>query len=146
MSTEPTLFVIDDDEAVRLAIEMLLKSVGLHAKSYASAVDFLDAYDPKQSGCLVLDLRMPGMSGLALQETLATRQVEIPIIFITGHGDVVQVCRFGSGHFKNCRSAPLLAQVTLKVESAARTVCQGDDAVVQCLFAANFHQPRRPGT
>ena len=93
MSTEPTVFVIDDDDAVRLAIEMLLKSVGLQAKSYASAVDFLDAYDPKQSGCLVLDLRMPGMSGLALQETLATRQIEIPIIFITGHGDVPTAVR-----------------------------------------------------
>ena len=93
MSTEPTVFVVDDDEAVRLAIQMLLKSVGLQAMSYASAVDFLDAYNPSQSGCLVLDLRMPGMSGLALQETLATRRIEIPIIFVTGHGDVPTAVR-----------------------------------------------------
>lgn len=93
MSTDPTVFVVDDDEAVRLSIEMLLKSVGLQAKSYASAADFLDAYDPRQFGCLVLDLRMPGMSGLALQETLAARQAEIPIIFITGHGDVPTAIR-----------------------------------------------------
>lgn len=66
----------------------LLKSVGLNSKIYASAEDFLKHYDPSRPGCLVLDLRMPGTSGLALQETLAARQVQIPIIFITAHGDV----------------------------------------------------------
>ncbi len=93
MSTEATVFVVDDDEAVRQALELLLESVGLTAQTYASAEDFLQAYDAARPGCLVLDVRMPGTSGLALQEQLAGRGVDIPIIFITGHGDVSTAVR-----------------------------------------------------
>ena len=98
MSTEATVFVVDDDDAVRQALDLLLESVGLTAQTYASAEDFLQAYDPGRPGCLVLDVRMPGTSGLALQELLAARGVDIPIIFITGHGDVSTAVRAMKAH------------------------------------------------
>jgi FixJ family two-component response regulator len=84
----PIVFVVDDDEAVRNSLRLLLKSVGLSATAVASAQQFLSNYDPAQPGCLVLDVRMPGMSGLELQEQLNLRGAIIPVIFITGHGDI----------------------------------------------------------
>lgn len=86
--TNPTIFVVDDDEAVRNSLRFLLKSVGLTAVTLASADEFLKSYKPEQAGCLVLDVRMPGMSGLELQQELNLRGAMIPVIFITGHGDV----------------------------------------------------------
>jgi FixJ family two-component response regulator len=85
---QPAVFVVDDDSAVRSSIRMLLKSIGVAATSMASAQEFLDSFDPAQPGCLVLDVRMPGMSGLELQEQLNMRGAILPVIFITGHGDV----------------------------------------------------------
>src|SRR5215469_14520234 len=82
----PTIFVVDDDEGVRNSLRFLLKSVGLVARSLASASEFLEVYRPNQPGCLVLDVRMPGMSGLELQQQLNLRGATIPVIFITGHG------------------------------------------------------------
>src|ERR1700758_626257 len=84
----PTVFVVDDDEAVRSSLRLLLKSVGLAATALPTAQEFLAKYDPQQPGCLVLDVRMPGMSGLELQEQLNVRGAMIPVIFITGHGDI----------------------------------------------------------
>lgn len=84
----PTIFVVDDDDAVRSSLKLLLKSVGLSATAVASAKDFLATYDQSQPGCLVLDVRMPGMSGLELQEQLNLRGAMLPVIFITGHGDI----------------------------------------------------------
>jgi len=84
----PTVFVVDDDEAVRGSLRLLLKSVGLAATTLPTAQEFLAKYDPEQPGCLVLDVRMPGMSGLELQEQLNVRGAIIPVIFITGHGDI----------------------------------------------------------
>jgi len=84
----PTIFVVDDDEGVRNSLRFLLKSVGLMTRALSSASEFLDSYRPSQPGCLVLDVRMPGMSGLELQEQLNLRGATIPVIFITGHGDV----------------------------------------------------------
>lgn len=86
--TEHTIFIVDDDEAVRGALEMLVKSVGLSAETFDSAIAFLDQYDPKKSGCLILDVRMPVMGGLELQQELRKRKSALPIIFITGHGDI----------------------------------------------------------
>jgi FixJ family two-component response regulator len=83
-----TVFVVDDDEAVRGSLKLLLKTLGLPVQAYASAQEFLEGFDARRSGCLVLDIRMPGMSGLELQEELNTRGAMLPIIFITGHGDV----------------------------------------------------------
>jgi len=84
----PTVFVVDDDEGVRNSLRFLLKSVGLQTQTLASASEFLDTYKPSQPGCLVLDVRMPGMSGLELQQQLNLRGAVIPVIFITGHGDI----------------------------------------------------------
>jgi two-component system, LuxR family, response regulator FixJ len=84
----PVVFIVDDDEAVRSSLRLLLKSVGLVPSALASAREFLDKYDPAQPGCLVLDVRMPELSGLELQEQLNLKGAVLPVIFITGHGDV----------------------------------------------------------
>jgi RNA polymerase sigma factor (sigma-70 family) len=84
----PTVFVVDDDDAVRSSLRLLLKSVGIAAVAYGSAQEFLAAYEAEQPGCIVLDVRMPGMSGLEMQEQLNLRGAMIPVIFITGHGDI----------------------------------------------------------
>lgn len=99
---EPTVFVVDDDAAVRQSFEWLVGSVGLRTETYASARDFLDAYDPARPGCLVLDVRMPGMSGLELQERLAADGVTLPVIVVSGYGDVptaVRVMKHGAVDF-----------------------------------------------
>lgn len=87
--TQPTLVhLVDDDASVRAAVEDLLASVGLDTRSYASAADFLERARLDAPGCLVLDVRMPGMNGLDLQQELQRRGLALPIIFITGHGDI----------------------------------------------------------
>ena len=88
-----TVFVVDDDEAVRDSLEMLLRSVDIEVETYPDAAEFLDAHDPKRAGCLVLDIRMPGISGLDLQQKLCEKGALLPIIFITGHGDVPMAVR-----------------------------------------------------
>lgn len=88
MSAQPVVFLVDDDHGVRETLHQMLEHEKLLVKSYPAAQAFLDDYDPAVPGCLVLDVRMPGMSGLELQEILAERQIKIPIIFITGYGDV----------------------------------------------------------
>ena len=100
--SEPTVFVVDDDPAVLRGLRLLMKSVKLNVKTYLSAQEFLDGYDPAQPGCLLLDLRMPGISGLELQEILQTRNILIPIIIITGYGEVpaaVQAMKRGAVDF-----------------------------------------------
>ncbi len=87
------VFVVDDDEAVRDSLGMLLRSVGLETELFGSANEFLDAFDSPRPGCLVLDVRLPGMSGLDLQRELAARDSDLPIVFITGHGDVPMAVR-----------------------------------------------------
>jgi two-component system response regulator FixJ len=84
----PTVIVVDDDDAVRTSLRLLLKSVGLPVETHGSAHEFLAAFDADRPGCLVLDIRMPGMSGLELQAKLAEEHAIVPIVFITGHGDV----------------------------------------------------------
>jgi len=83
-----TVFIVDDDFGVRSSIRMLLKSIGIAATPLGSAQEFLAAFDAAQPGCLVLDIRMPTMSGMELQQQLNLRGATIPVIFITGHGDV----------------------------------------------------------
>ena len=84
----PLVIVIDDEEAVRSSLTLLLRSVNLPTAAYASALGFLSHYVPDQPGCLVVDVHMPGMSGLELQQNLNLRGAMVPIIFITGHGDI----------------------------------------------------------
>ena len=88
MNRTATVHVVDDDEALRSSLRLLLKSVGLPTITYESARDFLVGYEADQPGCLVLDVRMPGMSGPELQEELNRRGAMIPVIFVTGHGDI----------------------------------------------------------
>ena len=91
--SEPTVFIVDDDQAVARSLRWLIETVRLRVETYGSAQSFIDGYDPARPGCLVLDVRMPGMSGLELQERLAAQRIHIPIIFITGHGDVQMAVR-----------------------------------------------------
>ena len=93
MSNEATVFVIDDDQDVREALQLLMESVGRPVELYASTSRFLDAFDPERPGCILLDVRMPGMSGLDLQARLAAERLHPPIIVITGHGDVPMAVR-----------------------------------------------------
>lgn len=88
MDTRPTVFLVDDDQAVRNALEMLLETAQHRTESFATAEAFLEACDPDRPGCLVLDIRMPGISGMRLQEMLAARNIILPVIFLTGHGNV----------------------------------------------------------
>jgi FixJ family two-component response regulator len=88
MTPEPTVFVIDDDKAVRHFLRGLIASVNLRVEAYASAQEFLAAYRSSSPGCLLLDIRMPGMSGLELQQELSVRGIDLPVIVLTGHGNV----------------------------------------------------------
>jgi two-component system, LuxR family, response regulator FixJ len=86
--TKPLIYVVDDDDTFRKSLQWLLESVGLAVRTFSNAAEFLEAYVPGSPGCLVLDIRMPGMSGLQLQDQLASRGIGLPVIFLTGHGDV----------------------------------------------------------
>jgi two-component system response regulator FixJ len=86
--SKPTIYVVDDDPSIRDATELMLKSMGFNVKTFSSAQDFLRVDLKQDLGCLVLDVRMPGMSGLDLQEKLASAETPLPVIFITGHGTV----------------------------------------------------------
>jgi two-component system, LuxR family, response regulator FixJ len=96
-AAEPTVFVVDDDHAVRQALSLLMRSVALPVETYASAQAFLDHCDGKRAGCVVLDIRMPGLSGLELQDEMLRRGIALPLIFITGHGDVAMAVRAMKG-------------------------------------------------
>jgi FixJ family two-component response regulator len=99
---ESVVFVVDDDSAVRCSLQRLVKSVGLNVKTYEVAQQFLDEFDPGTPGCLVLDVRLNGMSGLDVQRELARRGAGTPIIMISGHGDIptaVEAVRAGAIDF-----------------------------------------------
>ena len=87
------VFVVDDDAAMRQSLSNLIRSVGLRVEAFASAQEFLRSKRPDVPGCLVLDVRLPGLSGLDLQKRIAEADIEIPIIFITGHGDIPMTVR-----------------------------------------------------
>lgn len=120
-NTRPTVFVVDDDAAVRDALKLLLRSVGHAVETYGSAQEFLDAYGEDRPGCLVLDIRMPGMSGLELQQKLNEKHSILPIIFITGHGDVpmaVEAMQAGAVDFiqKPFRDQDLIDRINQALE------------------------------
>ncbi|WP_295587979.1 response regulator transcription factor [uncultured Lamprocystis sp.] len=102
MSTNPTVFVVDDDQAMRTSLQWLIESTGMQVKTFESADAFLSNFYPERAGCLLLDVRMPGMSGLELQSYLAREGYQLPVIIITGHGDVgmaVKAMRAGAMDF-----------------------------------------------
>lgn len=121
MSPQPVVFVVDDDVSVRDALRNLLRSVGLQVHTFATAMEFLSAGRPDAPGCLVLDIRLPGVSGLDLQRQLIEAKVPIPIIFLTGHGDIqisVRAMKAGAVEFltKPFRDQELLDAVHLAVQ------------------------------
>ncbi len=118
--------IVDDDQAVRDSLSFLMKSVGINHDTHASANDFLERFDAEQPGCIVLDIRMPGMSGLELQEMLNERKSITPIIFITGHGDVpmaVEAMQGGAVDFlqKPFRDQELLDRINSALEADRKT-------------------------
>jgi FixJ family two-component response regulator len=124
MTRPATVHVVDDDDAVRSSLRLLLKSVGLPTVAHASAHEFLAAWDADQPGCLVLDVRMPGMSGIELQAELNQRGAIIPVIFISGHGDIpmaVEVIQHGAFDFlqKPFRDQDLIDRVQRALASDA---------------------------
>jgi FixJ family two-component response regulator len=134
MTAGGTVFIVDDDEGVRSSLTILLESSGLRAEAYPSAPDFLARYHSDQPGCLVLDVRMPGMDGMALQRELTARHALIPVIFVTGHGDVplaVEAMKNGAFDFlqKPFRHEELLDRVrrALAADEARADAAQRDD-------------------
>ena len=121
MLREPIVVLVDDDQSVRDALKWLIESVDLRVDTYASATEFIESFDPAAPGCLVLDVRMPGMSGLELQENLAAHQCGLPVIIITGHADVAMCVRaFEGGAFafleKPINQQQLLEQIQKAIE------------------------------
>lgn len=113
---QPRVHVVEDDEAVRDSLAMLLSSEGLEVATFSLATEFLDQWTPATAGCIVLDIRMPGMDGMALQQALNERHSLLPIIFVTGHGDVplaVDAMRQGAVDFiqKPYREDALLEKI-----------------------------------
>ena len=123
--SEPVVYVVDDEKQILESLSMLLKTMDLRVQMYSNAEDFLNDYNPEQHGCLVLDVRMPGMSGLELQAQLSSERINIPIIIITGHGDVpmaVQAIRVGALDFieKPFREQELLDSIQKAIKLDAK--------------------------
>ena len=123
------VFVIDDDESIREALKSLIRSVGLSVETFASAHEFLQSSRPDVPACLILDVRMPGLSGLDLQRELAAANIHIPIIFITGHGDIpmsVRAMKAGAVEFltKPFRDQDLLDAIQQALERDRRVRSQ----------------------
>jgi FixJ family two-component response regulator len=130
------VYVVDDDKSVREGLDSLIRSVGLTARTFESARDFLAADLPDAPGCLVLDVRMPGLSGLDLQRELADAQVLLPIIFLTGHGDIpmtVRAMKAGAVEFltKPVRDQDLLDAIQQAIDR--NRVARGERAEVMVL-------------
>ncbi len=120
----PTVFVVDDDPAVRLSLSRLLRSAQLEVATFGSAREFLDRHDPRAPGCLLLDVSMPGLDGLDLQAALSAKGSEIPIVFLTGHGDVptsVQAMKRGAMDFltKPANDDDLLEAIRVAIQKDA---------------------------
>src|SRR5215472_733139 len=123
---DAVVFVVDDDPAIRDALTSLLRSVGLTVETFGSAQDFLNRPPPDGPGCLVLDVRLPGLSGLDLQRALATTQMTLPIIFLTGYGDIpmsVRAMKDGAVEFltKPFRDQDLLNAIDIALQKDRST-------------------------
>jgi FixJ family two-component response regulator len=118
---QPVVFVVDDDDSMRRALSNLIRSVGLQAETFATAADFLAVKLPGAPCCLILDIRLPGLSGLDFQAKLASAKIEVPIIFITAHGDIpmsVRAMKAGAIEFltKPFRDQDLLDAIQAAIE------------------------------
>ncbi len=110
---EATVFVVDDDPAIRKSLRWLIESVGLKVETHELASDFLESYSPDSPGCLVLDVRIPGMSGLELQEKLRDRGYDIPVVIVSGYGDVPMAVRAMKAGAVDFLEKPVSDQVLL---------------------------------
>lgn len=122
--TKPTIYIVDDDDGMRRALTALMTTVGYHAVPFARPGEFLAKFDPKQPGCLVLDVRMPEMSGLEVQQQLNRSGALVPVILITGHGDIpmaVQAMKDGAFDFlqKPFRDQELLDRINAALKQDA---------------------------
>lgn len=141
MTAPPLIHIVDDDDSLRGAMQRLLTAAGYRVKAYASAGDFLLDPPGEAPGCLLLDLHMPGPSGLDLQQALARHGVRLPVIFLTGHGDLasgIRAMKAGAVDFltKPVEREPLLAAITRALETdAARSAARGAEAELQARFA-----------
>lgn len=125
LNIESTVYIVDDDENIRKSLAQLFEAVGYNFEIFSSSQDFLDSYDSTKPGCLVLDIRMPGMSGLGLQEKLAKYRDTLPIIFITGHGDVttaIEAFKGGATDFieKPFNDQKLLDSIDKSIETSLK--------------------------
>ena len=126
MNSIATVFLIDDDAAIRRSLARLLQSAHFDVRSFASPWEFLEQHDPTTPGCILLDVSMPGLNGLELQQSLAKQRCERPIIFLTGHGDIptsVQAMKAGASDFltKPVDDQLLLAAIRVAVEKDRRS-------------------------
>ena len=138
VDADGVVYIVDDDHAVRDSLSFLMKSVGLRSSAHSSADEFMKAFDPEQPGCIVLDIRMPGISGLDLQEALNEQKSITPIIFITGHGDVpmaVEAMQGGAVDFlqKPFRDQELLDRIqsAMYADQALRRELEGRNALLK---------------
>lgn len=119
---DTTIFIVDDDQDIRSSLSRSLEKRGFDVQTFSSAAEFLESYDTQKSGCIILDQGMPGMTGLELQEHLASRELNIPIIFITGHAGIpesVQAIKGGAVDFieKPFRTEVLLDRINAALEA-----------------------------
>lgn len=141
MTAPPLIHIVDDDDSLRGAMQRLLMAAGYRVKAYASAGEFLLDPPGEAPGCLLLDLHMPGPSGLDLQQALARHGVRLPVIFLTGHGDLatgIRAMKAGAVDFltKPVERELLLAAITRALEAdAARSAARGAEAELQARFA-----------
>ena len=137
----PHVYVVDDDVSVRNSLQWLLESVGIQTRVFADAQSFLAAYQPGSPGCLVLDVRMPGMSGLDLQQRLSALQIDLPVIIVTGHADVpmaIRAMKEGAADFieKPYSDQVLLERIQAALESDVQEQARRDRvAGVKAKFA-----------
>lgn len=141
MLDQPMIHIVDDDASLRRALESLCRSVGLACRGFASVPEFLGGHDPAQHGCLVLDVRLPGINGLEFQTQLAQHGVSLPVIMMTGYGDIpisVRAMKAGAVDFlaKPFRDQDMLDAVTAALQRDRALRQQGEDrARVRALFA-----------
>jgi FixJ family two-component response regulator len=132
MSENPMIAVVDDDASMRGALRNLLRSVGFRAAAFASAEEFLQASQLQDTACAIVDVRMPGMSGLELQQHLATIQYPVPLIFITAHGDAearARALRAGAVDFLD---KPFREEVLLRAIQSALQASRNGGAGTPC--------------
>ncbi len=145
MNNNPVVFVVDDDEAARDSLCWLVRSVGLEVETASSALEFLERFDSKQPGCLVLDIRMPGMSGLELLSKLGEMGVSLPVIIITGHGDVPMAVRALKAGATDFIEKPFNDQVILDcIQSAIQKDAEQRETQIEKRFLTERYEQLTP--